>query len=261
MFFLAIAAAAAATPVLAQEAPLSAGPPAPSLLNDLVIANRILADQGVVDAFGHVSARHDKNPERFLLSRNRAPNQVVVADIVEYDLDGVAINAQGRSSYLERFIHSAIYRARPDVAAVVHGHSAGVIPFSISDVPLRPVFHMAGFLGGPVPVFEVRERYGSTDMLIRNNEMGGELARTLGNRTVALMRGHGSVAVGASVRLAVMHAVYTEIDARLQAEAMRIGKVTYLDDVEAAKTQDTIDAQVERAWGSWSAKALSANPL
>ena len=264
--FLLALAAAALEPALARSqsmpAPVSAGPASPALMEDLVIANRILADQGVVDAFGHVSARHDKNPERFLLSRNLAPGEVTAADIMEYDLDGNPVDARGRPSYLERFIHGSIYRARKDVASVVHSHSAGVIPFGVSDTPLRPIYHMAGFIGGPAPVFEIRDRFGpSTDMLIRDPKMGAALAAALGQRTVVLMRGHGSVAVGPNIRLAVMHAVYTEVDARLQAEAMKLGKVNYLDADEAAKTQATNDGQVERAWGFWRAKALAANPI
>jgi ribulose-5-phosphate 4-epimerase/fuculose-1-phosphate aldolase len=264
--FLLAMAATALDPVLARSqptsAPASAGPASPALIEDLVIANRILFDQGVVDSFGHVSVRHDKNPERFLISRNLAPNAVTAADIMEYDLDGNPVDAHGRASYLERFIHGSIYRARKDVNSVVHSHSAGVIPFGVSDTPLRPIYHMAGFIGGPAPVFEIRDKFGpSTDMLIRNPKMGAALAEVLGNHTVVLMRGHGSVAVGPNVRLAVMHAVYTEVNARLQAEAIKLGKVNYLDADEAAKTQATNDGQVERAWSSWRAKALAANPI
>jgi HCOMODA/2-hydroxy-3-carboxy-muconic semialdehyde decarboxylase len=255
-------AAAATTPALAQIAPQQSPAPNVRLIQDLVLANRILADQGVIDAFGHVSARHDKNPSRFLLSRNLAPSQVTATDILEYDLDGAPIDAQGRSSYVERFIHAAIYRARPDVGAVVHSHSPAIIPFSVTKAPLRPVYHMAGFLAGGVPVFEIRDEFGpSTDMLIRDPKTGAALAKTLGQHTVALMRGHGSVAVGADVRLAVMRAIYTETDARLQAEALKLGEVTYLNDVEAAKVLANNDTQIDRAWGYWATKALAANPI
>ena len=257
-------AAAAASPALAQPAaaPVSAGPPSKALLDDLVVANRILADQGVVDAFGHISVRHDKNPERFLISRNLAPGQVTAADIMEYDLDGNPCDARGRGSYLERFIHGSVLKARPDVNSVVHSHSPGVIPFSVSDTPLKPLYHMAGFLGVGAPKFEIREAFGTeTDMLIRDPKMGAAVARALGKGTVVLMRGHGSVAVGSTIRLAVMHAVYTEVDARLEAEALKLGKVTFLNPVEAAKALATNDQQVERAWGVWRAKALATNPL
>lgn len=253
-------AALAASPARAQ--PASAGPPAAALIEDLVTANRILADQGVVDGFGHVSARHDKDPTRFLLSRNLSPAQVTAADVMEYDLDGAAIDARGRGSFLERFIHGAIYRARPDVGSIVHSHSPGVIPFSVSRAPLRPVYNMAGFLGAGAPVFEIRDQFGpATDMLIRDPAMGAAVARTLGKNTVVLMRGHGSVAVGATVRLATMHAVYTETDARLQAEAMKLGPVTYLNPAEADKVGQVLATQVDRAWGFWREKALAANPI
>jgi HCOMODA/2-hydroxy-3-carboxy-muconic semialdehyde decarboxylase len=258
--FLAGLSAVIGSPALAQTtpAPVTAGPASAALIEDLVAANRILADQGIVDAFGHVSVRHDKSPQRFLLSRSLSPAQVTAADILEYDLDGNAVDARGRTSYLERFIHGSIYRARPDVGAVVHSHSPGVIPFGVSETPLRPVYHMAGFLGGPVPVFEIRDAAGpATDMLIRSPQLGAALARTLGQHAVVLMRGHGSVAVGPNVRLAVMRAVYTEADARLQAEAMRLGKVTYLSDAEAAKTGGANDGQVTRAWDFWREKALA----
>jgi ribulose-5-phosphate 4-epimerase/fuculose-1-phosphate aldolase len=257
--FLALAAAGLAVPALAQTSPERAGPAAPQLIEDLVAANRILADQGVVDGFGHVSARHDKRPDRLLIARSMAPGLVAAADILELDLDGNPIDAGGRASYLERFIHCEIYRARPDVGAVVHSHSAGVIPFGASKVPLRPVSHMSGFLGGGVPVFEIRDAGGpQTDMLVRDAALGRALAAKLANHTVVLMRGHGAVAVGSTVRTAVMHAVYTEVGARIQAEAMKLGPVAYLNDAEAAKVAAQNDAQVDRAWEVWRSRALPA---
>lgn len=261
LFLFGLAAAAAAAPALAQTspAPVSGGKPSPELIADLVLANHILVQQGVLDAFGHVSARHDKDPQRFLLSRSLAPDQVTAADIMEYDLDGTPVDPQGRTSYVERFIHSAIYRARPDVGGIVHSHSPAVIPFSVSSEPLRAVSTMAGYLGVSTPVFEMRDQFGaSTDMLVRDSKIGAALAKTLDQRAVVLLRGHGSVAVGGTVRLAVMHAVYTEFNARIQAEAMTLGKVTYMSEAEAAKTWQ--DNQVERAWSVWRDKALAAQP-
>lgn len=220
---------------------------------DLVAANHILADQGVLDSFGHVSVRSARHPERYFISRSRAPALIGTDDIMQYDLEDNAIEAQGRSSYLERFIHSEIYRARPDVQAVVHSHSPAVIPFSVSDIPLRPVSHMAGFLICAVPVFEIRAAGGDeTDMLIRNKTLGAALAKTLDRNTVALMRGHGDVAVGVTIRTAVLHSVYTNLNARLQAEALRLGgRVTYLNEIEAAKIGAINDQQVDRAWEVW----------
>jgi ribulose-5-phosphate 4-epimerase/fuculose-1-phosphate aldolase len=234
----------------------------PALLDDLVAANRILYDQGVVDGFGHVSVRHDKNPEHFLLARSMAPGLVTSADIMEFDREGNAVDPQGRAVYLERFIHSEIYKAHPDVKAVVHSHSPAVIPFGVTSVPLRPIFHLSSFLGTGVPVFEIREAGGpATDMLIRTPELGAALSRTLGAAPVALMRGHGDVVVASSLKEVVFRAVYTEVNARLEAEALRLapqGQVTFLNDEEAAKATATNAGVLTRAWDLWKAKALAA---
>lgn len=222
---------------------------------DLVDANHILFDQGVLDAFGHVSVRSAHDPERFLLSRNLAPALVGEGDIVEFDLDGKS--SDSRPAYLERFIHSEIYRALPDVFAVVHSHSPAVVPFSVVDLPLRAVMHMAGFLARPTPVFEIRDILGSeSDLLIRHSRSGHALATSLGHAPVILMRGHGSVAVGSSLKNAVYRAVYTEINAKTQADALRLGACTYLTDEEGAATEKTMDSQLERAWGLWRLKAV-----
>src|SRR5881397_1979579 len=190
---LVTAAAADLEAPRAQPAPASAGPPDPKLVEDLVAANRILVDQGVLDGYGHVSARHDRDPNRYLMSRSLAPELVTGADILEYDLDSTPVEPRGRSLYLERFIHGEIYRARPDVKAIVHHHSPSVIPFGVSPVPLRPLYHMSAFLGGGVPVFDIKAAAGqATDMLVRTPALGHALAQTLGDRPVALMRGHGA---------------------------------------------------------------------
>src|SRR5438128_11603669 len=187
---LVAAAAADLEAPRAQPAPASAGPPDPKLVEDLVAANRILVDQGVLDGYGHVSARHDRDPTRYLMSRSIAPELVTAADIMEYDLDSDPVDARGRGSYLERFVHGELYKARPDVKAVVHSHSPSVIPFGVTSVPLRPIFHLSSFLGAGAPVFEIREAGGpATDMLIRTPELGAALSRTHGAAPVALMRG------------------------------------------------------------------------
>ncbi len=251
---------ALAAPVLAQDKPVKT-PEQQDAENiaDLVLANHIIADQGVVDGFGHVSVRSVKNPNHYFISRSRAPALVTADDIMEYDLDDNAIDPRGRSSYLERFIHSEIYKVRPDVQAVIHSHSAAVIPFGVSDVPLKPISHMGGFLISAVPVFEIRETGGNeTDMLIRNKALGAALAAKLGSGSVALMRGHGDVVVGRSLKTAVFHAVYTEQNARLQAEALRLGgKITFLNEVEAAKIGAQNDVLVERPWEIWKNQAMS----
>ena len=231
--------------------PASAGAPDPKLIEDLVAANRILAEQGVVDGFGHVSARHDKDPQRFLLARSMAPALVSAADIIEFDLDGNAVNAEGRTVYLEIFIHGAIYKARPDVQAVVHSHSPSVIPFGVTGANLRPVYHMSSFLGSGTPIFDIRLKAGMTDMLIRNNTLGADLARALGDHAVVLMRGHGSTAVGNSIPQAVFRAIYTETNARLQAEAAKIGPITFLDPEEARLSSATNNGVINRPWELW----------
>src|ERR1700739_1012960 len=171
----------------------------PALLEDIVIGSRILAEYGVVDAFGHVSARHPTNPNHFLMSRSLAPALVTADDIMEFDLDGNAIDARGRSVFLERFIHAEIYQARPDVMSVVHTHSPGVIPFSVSKTQLKPLFHNAAFLAAGAPVWDIAKEFGATDMLVRDNNIGKSLARALGDRPGVLMRGHGDATVWADV--------------------------------------------------------------
>jgi HCOMODA/2-hydroxy-3-carboxy-muconic semialdehyde decarboxylase len=230
------------------------------LVDDLVAANHILAAEGVLDGFGHVSARHDERPEHFLLARSMAPALVEAADLMVFDLDGNAIDAAGRTPYLERFIHSEIYRAHPEVRAVVHSHSPAVIPFGVVRVKLRPIFHLGGFLGSGAPVFEIRDRGGpATDMLIRTAALGAALAKTLGEAPVALLRGHGDVVVGRSVREAVFRAFYTEVNARLASEALRLGggEAVFLNEAEARAAAETNAAQIGRPWELWKAKALA----
>lgn len=254
---LASAVAVAVFPARAETTPASAGPADPALIEDLVAGNRILYDQNVVDGFGHISVRHNKDPNRYLLARSMAPALVTADDIIEYDLDSNPVNANGRTSYLERFIHGEIYKARPDVMSVVHSHSPGVIPFANAKTPLRPMNHIASFLGEGVPVFEIRNAGGpATDMLIRNAALGKALAVSLGKHPVALMRGHGSVAVGASIKHVVFRAIYTEVNARVQAEGMKLGSPTYLNDAEAAAATKTNEALVGRPWELWKRRAM-----
>lgn len=223
---------------------------------ELVDANHILFDQGVVDGFGHVSLRHPDRPDLFLLSRSMAPALVEGGDILCFDLDAAPVTPDAPPAYLERFIHGEIYRARSDVMAVVHSHSPAVVPFGVvGGVSLRPVCHMCGFLGRGAPVFEIRETAGdSSDLLIRDRRLGAALARALGQEAAVLMRGHGSTVVGASLRQAVFRAVYTEVGARLQSEALRLGAVTYLTEGEAAAAAAANDTQTGRAWDLWRRK-------
>lgn len=231
----------------------------PALIDDLVVANHILVNEGVLDGFGHISVRHDQDPDRFLIARSMAPGLVTADDIVVCDLDGNVHDAQGRKTYVERFIHSEIYRARPDVKAVIHSHSPAVIPFGVTGARLRPICHMSGFLGAQVPVFEIRHAAGeSTDLLIRNQALGQALAKDLGQSAVALMRGHGNVVVGFSIQQVVFRAIYTEGNARLQSEAMRMGEVNFLTPGEAQAASDMNDEHLGRPWEVWKRRAQMA---
>jgi ribulose-5-phosphate 4-epimerase/fuculose-1-phosphate aldolase len=233
--------------------------PSPEIVEELVAANHILFDQGVVDAFGHISVRHDGRPDRFLLARNMAPSRVEAEDIVEFTLDGEAVNAAGRKVYLERFIHAEIFRKRPDVMAVVHSHSHSIVPLSVvKGTRLRAMFHMAGFVGQGAPVFEIREAGGdATDLLISNNHLGRALAEHFDGHDIVLMRGHGSTVVGGSIKQAVYRAVYAELNARYQLQAMQLGDVTYLTEGESRACVASIEAQVHRPWEMWLEQAHS----
>jgi ribulose-5-phosphate 4-epimerase/fuculose-1-phosphate aldolase len=225
----------------------------PGLIADLVAANHILFRHGIVDGFGHVSVRHDRDPERFLLARNMAPALVTMDDVMAFALDGTALDGDERQPYLERFIHGSIYRARPDAGAVVHSHAASLIPFGVvRDVPLRPIYHMSSFLGGAVPVFEIRDAAGpDNDMLVRDEPLGAALADSLGQHPAVLMRGHGATIVGTNVRQAVFRSIYTAQNAMLQAEATRLGTVIFLNETEAKRSAESNAGQIDRAWSLW----------
>jgi HCOMODA/2-hydroxy-3-carboxy-muconic semialdehyde decarboxylase len=227
------------------------------MVDDLVTASRILANEGVLDCFGHVSLRSPNNPSRYLLSRNLAPELVTAADIMEFEVESSnPVDPRDRPLFLERFIHGAIYKVRPDINAIIHSHSPSVIPFSIvSSVPMRPVYHMSGFLHAGVPIYEIRNDAGISDMLIRSVELGSALARVLGDKSVALLRGHGNVVVGPTIPIAVYRAIYTEINSRLQMQALTLGgRVEYLDPEEGRKIDAVAATQVIRPWELWKKK-------
>lgn len=236
-----------------------------ALIDDLVSANHILYNEAVVDGFGHVSVRHDTRDDRFLLAAGLAPAVVTADDILELDFEGNVHDTQGRRSYLERFIHSEIYKARPDVVAIVHSHSPAIIPFGVTRATLRPVCHMSGFLGFSTPVFDIRDTAGeNNDMLVRSNALGKALADSLGKNDFALMRGHGSITVAKSLKLVVARAIWAEMNAKLQTEAMRLaavvgdGEVSYLSPGEAAGSMAINETVVDRPWQLWKAKANAA---
>jgi ribulose-5-phosphate 4-epimerase/fuculose-1-phosphate aldolase len=226
------------------------------LLEDLVTANRILAAEGIVDSFGHVSVRHPDNPQRYLLARARAPDCIEVDDIVTYELDGTALDARGRAPYRERFIHGAIYEARPDVQSVVHNHSPSVIPFGVTGCKLKPLMHVCSHIGHEVPVWDSQEKFGDTTLLVEDMEMGRDLARLLGNRPTALMRGHGCVTVGSSIQYAVYIAIYLELAAKLQMQAMAMGPITFLTPGEIDRIVARMGPySLNRAWENWCRRA------
>ncbi len=224
------------------------------LVEEIVYANRILADQGVLDGLGHVSARSNKNPDHFLMARSMAPALVTAGDVMEFDRNGEPVDARGRAAYIERYIHAAIYRARPDVKSVVHSHSPEMIPYGVSGTPLRPVYHMGAFLGAGAPVFDIQDVAGMTDMLVRDNRVADALAKTMGSANIVLMRGHGFAAAGVDVPHMVFRAIYAQINARVQTEAMKLGPVKFLSPEEAAKATVANDIMVGRSWDVWKSR-------
>jgi ribulose-5-phosphate 4-epimerase/fuculose-1-phosphate aldolase len=228
----------------------------PEVLEELVTANHILAREGVVDSFGHVSIRHPDHPDRYILSRARAPEKIELDDFIQFTLDGTPIDAGERKPYAERFIHGAIYEARPDVLAVVHNHSPSVIPFGITKTKLRPLMHMCASMGTNVPVWDSRTRFGDTNLLVTAMDMARDLAGALGERPVALMRGHGCVVAGGSLREVVFNSVYLELNAELQMRAHALGEITFLSDGEVEAILKTRSSfTFERAWERWCGRA------
>lgn len=233
-------------------------PPAATLVDELVQANRILANEGVLDGYGHVSVRHDQHADRFLLSSLLTPMEVRAEHVMVLDLDADRTGGAGGTLTSERFIHSEIYRARPDVTAIVHSHSPWVIPFGVTGTRLRPIWHVSCFLGVcKIPCFDIRDSAGDgTNLLIVSRERGAALARSLGDAPVVLMRGHGSTTVGASLKQAVFRAIFAEQNAMLQLEAMKLGKVNYLTRAESVAAAEFIESEFSMAkpWGYWLAR-------
>jgi HCOMODA/2-hydroxy-3-carboxy-muconic semialdehyde decarboxylase len=227
------------------------------ILRDLVIANRILAHEEVVDAYGHISVRHPDRPDRFFLSGSRSPELVTADDIIEYDLDCNPIDQKGRAQYTERPIHGRIFKSRPDVMSVIHNHSYEIIPFTVSKgTKLRPLLHTSAGLGANIPVWDIRAKFGDTNLLVTTLAQGDDLASTLGKNRIALMRGHGCAVSGISIQDAVHTAVYLKVNAKLQAEAMRLGgEIIYLSEGEIAEMQKLSQTGHGRAWEYWSRRA------
>jgi ribulose-5-phosphate 4-epimerase/fuculose-1-phosphate aldolase len=236
------------------ETPKSGGPVAAEVIADLAAASRILAERGVVDGFGHVSMRHPDAPDRYLMARAIAPALVTPDDIIEYDLDSNPCNAEGRNSFIERYIHGEIYKVRPDINSVVHSHSPSVIPFGLVGAKMQAMFHNAAFLAAGVPVFDISEKFGATDMLVRDCPKGVALAEALRDKDVALMRAHGSVACGPTLQTAVFRAVYTEVSARIQHWTVALsngGPIAALDEEEGRLADQPNQTAGMRAWDLW----------
>jgi len=226
------------------------------LKEELVTANRILAREGVVDSFGHVSVRHPDNPGRFLLSRARAPDCIEESDLMEFTLEGEPIDAGGRAPYLERFIHGGLYEARRDVSSVVHNHSPSVIPFGVTGRKLMPLLHMCANIGHQVPIWDSRDQFGDTALLVDSVAMGRDLARAMGAGRTVLMRGHGATILGTTIRQAVFISIYLELNAKLQMQAMAMGEIKFLSAGEVDKIiARTGPYSINRAWENWCRRA------
>jgi ribulose-5-phosphate 4-epimerase/fuculose-1-phosphate aldolase len=223
------------------------------LIDDLVLANKILYRLNVVDAFGHISVRHPDDPKKYLMARHLPPGMVTGADIVTFDLDSNPLTHADKPQYSERFIHGEVFKLRPDVISVVHCHARPLIPFAnVKGVKLKPMFHMCGFLGCGVPIYEIRDAGGQTDMLVRTAPLGKALAVSLGDKNMVLMRGHGATMVGDSIQEVVFRAVYATENASLQMQAHQLaggGEVEFLSDEESAKSSR--GRNVPRAWSLW----------
>ena len=226
--------------------------PPPQVVDDMVLANHILANEGVLDAFGHVSARHPTVADRFLISRTRAPELVEAGDLQLLDLQGRRVSGNEERSYEEVAIHAGVYRSRADVGAVVHSHAPSVIPFGVTGVPLRPIYHMGSVIGHEIPVWDIAMRFGETDLLVRGATEADDLVAALGGRTVVLMRGHGCVVTGADLRAAVFAAIYLERNATLLAAALRLGEVRSLSAGETRRASEMLRGRAaDRAWEYW----------
>ena len=228
-----------------------------ALVEDLVAASRILAAHGVLDAYGHISARSDQRPDHFIMSRSRAPALVTAADLMQLDADSEPLPGEERKGFIERYIHGEIYRTRPEVMAVVHSHSPSVIPFGVTKTRLRPVYHMGSFLWSGAPVWDIRKVREDNDVLVRDRPLGSSLAAALGSCSCVLMRGHGMTVVGDSVPEAVYRAIYTEMNARLQLQAEQLeGPIQFLSETEGKRSSAANRGTLERPWELWKSEAL-----
>ncbi len=230
------------------------------IIEELVTGNRILAREEILDSFGHISVRHPENPNRYLLSRARAPDLIEAEDIITFEMDGTAVDAGERKPYLERYIHGAIFEARPEVQCVIHSHTGSLLPFGVTGWQLKPMAHVGACIGRDVPVWDSEDKFGDTDLLVVNMSMGRDLVKTLGSGNVALMRGHGCAVAGANIRECVFRAIQLDVNARLQKEALGMsqltGKLKFLTDGEIKAWEKILTPYSwERAWENWCKRA------
>ena len=226
------------------------------LVEELVAANRVLANEGILaEGWGHVSVR--LGSDRFLISQAVAPEMVKASDLVEIGLDGRPVDGKERDLYSERFIHAEVYRVRPDVMAVVHTHAPPLIPFANSKVALRPMYARSAFIGLGVPVFDIRESADMTDLLVRSPAKGAALAKSLADKPAVLMRGHGATVVGPSIPRVVSRSIFLALNATLQQNAIALGgPITYLDPEEVRLVEAREGHGLKRAWEAWKRRAL-----
>jgi ribulose-5-phosphate 4-epimerase/fuculose-1-phosphate aldolase len=220
---------------------------------DVALANRILANEGVFDAFGHVSLRHPENPEHFLISRHRAPELVQPADVLELDLGGKPAVPTPHRLYGEVTIHASIFQARPDVMAICHHHAPAVLPYAIARVDMVPVYHLGASMGAKVPFWDSRDDFGDTALVVVDPAEGKSLAKALGPHSMVLMGRHGATVVGTSLRELVFRTIYTARNAELQTKAKLLGTVHGLtpEEIKKAAAYNLRPAPMERAWDLW----------
>ena len=234
-----------------------------ALIDDLALANRILAHEGVLDAFGHVSVRHPADPRRYLLARSRAPLLVEPADILEYTLDSEPVKPTKIALYAERVIHGAIYQARPDVMAVCHHHAPAVLPFCVAGKPIVPVFHHGAAIGAATAFWDQHDEFGDTNLLVAKPEEGHSLARALGRHAVVLMKRHGATVVGGGLQELVSRAIFLCQNADYQLHALMLGGAPALHpgEIRLAGAVNLMPIVVARTWEYWRARLKAAGAL
>jgi len=230
---------------------------------ELALANRIIAHEGVLDGFGHVSMRHPEHPDRYLLARSRSPELIEPSDLLEFTLDSEPVVPPEGEMYGERVIHGCIYQARPDVNAVCHHHSPSVLPFCVTGIALEPVFHMGPVMGQTVPFWDSRDDFGDTDLMVVKPEEGRSLAKALGPNWMVLMRRHGATVAGRTLRELVFRTIYSTMNAEIQLRSMTVGTIGALSTVERQRSEprQLSPRPMARAWEYWTTRLRKSGEL